>query len=250
MHIPRSYITLLVFLFLSVACKKSSSKNNSCRVSVTYDTLKDGNNVYITTAKYSYDSDGRLILRDEGTRYYIYSYKDSFIYVTPNDVHLDYAYDTTILNSKKWVVQTKVLFKDRQYYILNKYYYNAAGELQYKIQTLGSYAGQIFSIDTTTYKFVDGDCVSSKFNSGYTIYYTYYTDKYATDAEPLRHSDISNYGAVIIRNKHLFRSRSDGNFTSQYTYTFDDRGLIQSDVCTYTNSVEKTSMEYDCSRLN
>jgi len=245
---------LLFCLAGAFGCKKSNSHaSNACRIAVSYDTLflPGGNETSLT--RIFYDNDGRVAytqfntLNDSSTRVFIYN--DSSVVITPTNSLS--PTDTIVMNGKGMPVQIKQTYTSNDYYDLSAYSYDAAGLLQSIFYTQASTSGANLRTATNTYKFVNGDCISSTYSDGTgssTTNYTYYTDRPTQDGDYQSFQSIANYGAVIIRNKHLLRSSQGGTYVSDYNYTFDNTGKITTATYRYNNQVFRNTYEYDCSQ--
>jgi hypothetical protein len=250
----RYLFSLLLCLPIAFACKKSSSHpSNACRIAVNYDSLflPGGNEADVT--RIFYDNDGRVAYtqtntsNDSITRVFIYN--DSSVVITPTNIQS--PYDTIVMNGKGMPVKIKQTYISNDYYDLSIYSYDATGQLQSAALSQANNSGANLRTATYTYKFVDGDCVSTTYtdaNGTSTTNYTYYTDKPVQDGDYQRFQNISSYGTAIIRNKHLLRSAQSGTYISDYSYTFDNTGRIATATYRYNDQVFKNTYEYDCSQ--
>ena len=246
----RSIFSLLLCLSMVVACKKSNSHTNSCRITAVYDTLSLPSGTEISSTRIFYDNDGRIAytqfntLNDSSTRVFIYS--DSAIVITPTNSNS--PTDTVLLDGKGQAVRVKQAFPANDYYTLFTWTYDASGLVESNGFLQSTTSGPVTDSTNTTYKFVNGDCISSASSDGTVTNYTYYTDKEAADGDYQRFSELSRYGVIITRNKHLIRSAQSGTYVSEYSYTFDKAGKITSAAYRYGNLVFKNTYEYDCSQ--
>ena len=254
MTIIRSFFLLSFCLACALGCKKSNSRtSNSCRIAVNYDTLFLPGGMETAVTRIFYDNDGRVAYtqfntsNDSSTRVFIHH--DSSIVITPTNFQS--PTDTILINGKGMPVQIKQTFVANDYYDLSNYSYNAEGLLQSIAYVQANTSGANRRTATSTYKFVNGDCVSETYTDGTassTINYTYYTDKPTADGDYQSFQSIANYGMVIIRNKHLLRSSQSGSYVSEYNYTFDNTGKIATATYRYNNQVFRNTYEYDCSQ--
>ena len=254
MRIIPSFFLLLFCLACALGCKKSNSHtSNSCRIAVNYDTLFLPGGTETAVNRIFYDNDGRVAYtqfnssNDSSTRVFIHH--DSAIVITPTN--LQSPTDTIVINDKGLPVRIKQTYVANDYYDLSNYSYDAAGQLQSIAYVQANTSGANLRTATNTYKFVNGDCVSSTYTDGTgisTTNYTYYTDKPAADGDYQSFQSIGNYGMIIIRNKHLLRSSQSGSYVSEYSYTFDNSGKIATATYRYNNQVFRNTYEYDCSQ--
>ena len=254
MRIIRSFFLWLFCLACALGCKKSNSHiSNSCRIVANYDTLFLPSGTETAATQIFYDNDGRVAYTQSNatnpsiTRVFIHH--DSTIVITPTNNAS--PTDTIIINDKGMPVRIKTTYVSNDYYDLANYSYDAAGQLQSITYVQASTSGANLRTATNTYKFVNGDCVSSTYTDGTgssTTNFTYYTDKPAADGDYRSFQSLANYGIVIIRNKHLLRSSHSGSYVSEYNYTFDNSGKIATATYRYNNQVFRNTYEYDCSQ--
>lgn len=250
----RSFLLCSICLCCAFSCKKSTSHtSNSCRIAVDYDTLFLPGGTETSSTRLFYDNEGRMAYtlfkssNDSSTRVFIYN--DSSLVITPTNPLS--PYDTIVTNGKGMPIRIKQIYVSNDYYDLAAYSYDAAGLLQSIAYSQASTSGANLRTATSTYKFVDGDCVSETYtdaNGTSTTTFTYYTDKPAQDGDYQRFQDLSRYGTVIIRNKHLLRSSQSGTYISDYSYTFDNTGRIVTATYRFNNEVFRHTYEYDCSK--
>ena len=247
----RSFFSLMLCLSAVFACKKSTPHtSNACRITAVYDTLSLPSGTETSSTRIFYDNDSRIAytqfntLNDSSTRVFIYN--DSVIVITPTNSNS--PYDTILLDGKGQAARVKQAFLSNDSYTLFTWSYDANGLVQSYGFLQATTTGPVTDSTTTTYKFLNGDCISSASSDGTVTNYTYYTDKDAADGDYQRFSELSRYGVIITRNKHLIRSAQSGTYVSEYNYTFDNAGKITSAAYRYANQVFKHTYEYDCSQ--
>ena len=254
MRMIRSSLLLLFCVACVFGCKKNNTHtSNSCRIAISYDTFLLASGIVSFVLKLFYDNDGRMAytqfasLNDSSTRVFIHH--DSTVVITPTNPRA--PYDTIIMNSKGRPVRIKQAHLNDDYYDLFTYVYDAGGVLQSANYSQASTSGANYRTSTLTYKYENGDCISSTYSDATgssTTNYSYYTDRPAQDGDFQNFQSIMNYGALTLRNKHLLRSAYSGAYVSENNYTFDNTGKIITSTYRFNDQVVKHTFEYDCSQ--
>ncbi len=233
------YALIVSLALLVISCSKNNPSGGTPTAQDSICTLVAVRWVYnniLYTTLLSYNSDGKLSKTDDGlgdTTGYTYSGNKIFI---SSDNGMG-TRDTTTLNNFGYTAQFDV--HSPPIISSSAFFYDSDTVLSHSIFT----SPLISAPDTTTYEFTNGDLTTT--NVGGTTYnYTYYTDQTEQIADFSIYNQIISEGALAYTNKHLTKSYTGNNFSSNYTYNFDPSGKIVSIVDNYTNSQSSGTVTY------
>ena len=244
MKISASFFACLILLTLA-ACKKTSPKpSNTCRIIAILDTIAYNGVVSTAIETFSYDSAGRLFkyqsMDSSGVRTKTYTYTGNLIVGRPDAPGYEFT-DSIYLNEKglpyRFIDDIPGQINDNRTLT-----YDESGQLLSQIFAENNGNFHVYSIN---YEYAGGDMIRETLGVNVTNY-SYYTDKPAADGDYNRISELSAYGVILQRSRHLVKSDWSANYREDFTYTFDQSGMITSCTRVAGNLTEKQVYEYDC----
>lgn len=241
--IPRrllSFFAMAVICISLTFCKKSSGKNNNCRIITITEVASGNTNIYNIT----YNDDGKIAsLVTSGSQ----PFTRSFTY-SGNTILVDVTYagaffyrDSVTLNDRGHMTNLRRYFNTASTNWINRALeYNGDVLLKHHL-TSSAMPNPITYIITTT----NGN-TTKELGPTDTITYDYWTGK-KIQGDYLEFFAVLEYGVNFYPHKNLFKSKDyGGGDLYNYSYEFDQDGLISTITSTHGSDTSTITYQYAC----